>query len=226
MEFMNRGVRQQQPVESPEPVNHQSVAPRPKQSSSSGFTSKGMRIAQVVLLSCITILIVAALILLATNDNKTASADERLDERLSVDSSKLQAVFLVNGQVYFGKIKDLNKEYLKMSDIYYLRVNQQVQPGQPTNPNDITLAKLGCELHRPQDSMVINRAQVVFWENLKDDASEQSVPGAVKKYKEANPGEQKCETAQTNTNNNTTPAPSPTPAPTPATNNNNNRTNP
>jgi hypothetical protein len=125
-----------------------------------------------------------------------------------VDDKKLQAVFLNGGQVYFGNINDLNGKFLSMSNIYYLRVNQQVQPNQSTNAaasNDISLVKLGCELHGPTDNMVINREQVIFWENLKDDGQ---VAKAVAEYKKANPGDQKCDTASQNTtptSNTTTP---------------------
>ncbi len=115
-------------------------------------------------------------------------------ENKNLDKTKLQAVFLNGGQVYFGKIKDLNEKYLSMDSIYYLRVNQSVQPNQATstNSNDVSLVKLGCELHGPQDRMVINREQVIFWENLKDDGQ---VAKAVATYKEQNPDGQKCDTA-------------------------------
>jgi len=35
--------------------------------------------------------------------------------------------------------------------------------------------------------MQINRDQIIFWENLKDDASQNSVPGAIKAYMASNP---------------------------------------
>lgn len=215
MEFMNRGVRQPQPG-SPldsEPAQHTA---KTHAVSDSRLGPKGLRIAQVVLMACVAILLVAAAVLLAnSNNDKNSKAS---GESSFVDTGKMQAVFLNNGQVYFGKIGELNKDYLTMSDIYYLRVNQQVQPGQQASQNDVSLAKLGCELHRPQDRMVINRSQIVFWENLKDDSSEQSVPGAVKKYAEANKGEQDCSqpAAGASTNGSTAPAT------TPATNNNRN----
>lgn len=131
------------------------------------------------------------------------------NEARYVDKSKYQAVFLNGGQVYFGKISDLNKQFMKVSDIYYLRVNQQVQPdaNSAANQNDISLVKLGCELHGPQDNMVINREQVIFWENLKDDGQ---VAKAVAEYVKQNPDGQKCDAAaaspssgNSNTNSNT-----------------------
>lgn len=89
----------------------------------------------------------------------------------AVKSKQYQAVFLTNGQVYFGKVKMVDSSYVKLTDIYYLQVQQQVQPkdqnaqAQP----QVSLAKLGGELHGPEDVMYISRTQVLFWENLKTD---------------------------------------------------------
>ena len=94
-----------------------------------------------------------------------------------------------------------------MGNIYYLRVNQTVQPNQEngtqaqTGANDISLVKLGCELHGPTDEMLINREQVIFWENLKEDGQ---VAKAVAEYVKANPNGQKCNTDQS-TGTNPTP---------------------
>jgi hypothetical protein len=56
--------------------------------------------------------------------------------------------------------------------------------------SDISLVKLGCELHGPEDEMLINRSQIVFWENLKEDGQ---VTQAVAEYIEQNPDGQDCE---------------------------------
>ncbi|HSX28944.1 MAG TPA: hypothetical protein VLE73_00125 [Candidatus Saccharimonadales bacterium] len=117
-----------------------------------------------------------------------------------VDNGKQQAVFLTNGQVYFGKIKAINKQFVDLRGIYYLNVNQQVQPDQKDansktttttqqSSNQISLVKLGCELHGPNDQMLINRDQVTFWENLKGDGQ---VAKAIDKWVSENPNGQKC----------------------------------
>lgn len=208
MEFMNRGVRQPQagdPVENDQPQH----TARANTAPSSSIGPKGLRIAQVGLLACVAILIVAAAVLIATSDNDT-SKSAPVESRF-VDTKKMQAVFLNNGQVYFGRIGDLNKDYLSMSEIYYLRVNQQVQPGQQANQNDVTLAKLGCELHGPEDRMVINRAQIVFWENLKTDGQVATAVAKDKEDKTANPKLAECQTPQASSGSNT-PAATPAPA--------------
>lgn len=91
------------------------------------------------------------------------------------DVSDYSAVFLTNGQVYFGKITSITGAQVDITDIYYLQVDQQVQPDQKkegestsTNkPPNIALVKLGNELHGPNDLMHINRAHVIFIESLK-----------------------------------------------------------
>lgn len=91
-----------------------------------------------------------------------------------IKGDKYQALFLTNGQVYFGHIKNVDHSYAKMSDIYYLQVQQSVQPedkqeGENQQPQ-VSLSKLGSELHGPEDAMHISRDQILFWENLKDDS--------------------------------------------------------
>lgn len=164
-----------------------------------------IRLISVVLLFCLTVLMVALVGLIAFGDGSESQSNQ-------VDKGKMQAVFLNGGQVYFGKIQTVGEKSIRLADIYYLRVNQQVQPdaNAPQAQNNISLVKLGCELHGPQDSMVINQEQVIFWENLKDDGQ---VAKAVTEYKKQNPDGQKCETGQQTPADNATPAPT-TPAPT------------
>ncbi len=89
-----------------------------------------------------------------------------------------QAVFLVNNQVYFGKLSNQNAQFPVLKDIYYLQVNQPIQPvqtakGQPApaaNP-EINLVKLGGELHGPTDEMRINRDQILLVEDLRTDSN-------------------------------------------------------
>ncbi len=97
---------------------------------------------------------------------KTMGADA------GIKKSQYQAVFLTNGQVYFCKLSNVTDKYVECSDIYYLQVQQAVQPADKNSTNNnssVSLAKLGNELHGPEDSMHINRDQILFWENLKDD---------------------------------------------------------
>ena len=98
------------------------------------------------------------------------------DKIAPVDNS-WQAVFLTNGQVYFGKVKSVGEETLGLSEIYYLQVvtrplqTSQVGTNQPAQTQqELTLIKLGNEIHGPQDSMTINRDQILLTEKLKNDS--------------------------------------------------------
>lgn len=89
-----------------------------------------------------------------------------------------QAVFLTNGQVYFGKIESISREIVVLTNIYYLQVvNQPLQRSQesgeaePAQPEQrLTLIKLGNEIHGPRDEIAINRDHVIIIEDLKDDS--------------------------------------------------------
>lgn len=95
-------------------------------------------------------------------------------QKTDLGGSKYSAVFLTNGQVYFGNIEKQDKSIINLVDIYYLQVNQGqgLQNGSTNNGTtpDISLVKLGNELHGPTDRMVISRDQVLFTETLKSDS--------------------------------------------------------
>lgn len=114
----------------------------------------------------------------------------RSSEGSYVQKDEYQAVFLEGGQVYFGKLKSMKENHFNLTDIYYLNVNDQsVQPDQASQQN-LSLVKLGCELHGPRDQMIINREQVLFWENLKNDSR---VVTAIKEWQSQNKDGQKCD---------------------------------
>lgn len=101
-----------------------------------------------------------------------------------VDPNKYQAVFLTNGQVYFGRVSRASRDTVRITDIYYLQVQQSVQ-GQDSKDAgnkpkaDTSLIKLGSELHGPDDAMYVPKSQILFWENLKGDGK---VVDAIKNY--------------------------------------------
>lgn len=165
-------------------------APAPKSASSKKSNKKWVTIARwssvVLLFSCV-VLIIALVASIAFSKTQ--------QESKYVNSDQYQAVFLNGGQVYFGKITTLNDKYVAMNNIYYLRVNQTVQPNaNSSSANDVSLVKLGCELHGPSDQMVINAEQVIFWENLKSDGQ---VAKAVAEFQKQNPNGQNCAAAAT-----------------------------
>jgi len=96
----------------------------------------------------------------------------------NIESNKYQAVFFTNGQVYFGKLHQVNDNYMKLTDVYYLQSKDSSKDGDSTdskNPqsssdnSSVQLIKLGSEIHGPEDAMIISKDQVPFYENLKAD---------------------------------------------------------
>ncbi len=105
-------------------------------------------------------------------------------------SSGYQSIFLTNGQVYFGKLSGTTASYATLNDVYYLQVTspplQGSQEGQAQQPQQqLSLVKLGKELHGPVDEMKINREHILFYEDMKDDGQ---VMKAIREYqKNPNP---------------------------------------
>ncbi len=91
----------------------------------------------------------------------------------AIKKDRYQAVFLTNGQVYFGKINSMTGDTVVLKDIYYLQQAADVQKQENEEDqaqNQLTLAKLGKELHGPEDVMYVERSQMLFWENLTNDS--------------------------------------------------------
>ncbi len=80
------------------------------------------------------------------------------------EAGKWQAVFLDNGQVYFGKLAVDGRGYVTLSQVYYLRAAGDLADANAT----INLIKLGGELHGPDDVLHIPQGKILYWENLKD----------------------------------------------------------
>lgn len=96
------------------------------------------------------------------------------------------AVFLSNGQVYFGKITASGDKYTTIEDIYYIQVSQPLQQVTPpgTEPQQqLSLVKLGQEIHGPKDFMQVNNEHIIFTEELKADGK---VVEAITAYKAGN----------------------------------------
>lgn len=125
-------------------------------------------------------LLIAALLFIGVYAGRVVSS---ATADAGVKGKQFQAVFLTNGQVYFGKLANVDGSYVKLKDIYYLQVQQAVQPKDAKTDaanQSVSLAKLGGELHGPEDTMYISRSQVLFWENLKNDGK---VAKAITDYK-------------------------------------------
>lgn len=97
-----------------------------------------------------------------------------------ITAGRYQAVTLESGQVYFGKLTNVNDQYMKMTDVYYF----QDKDGSPVKgvPKDgsAPLVKHGTELQNPEDMIVLSKRDIVSWENLKDSGK---VVDAIQNYK-------------------------------------------
>ncbi len=89
-------------------------------------------------------------------------------------SDRYQAVFMNNGQVFFGKLKNVNGTYLKLERAFYTK--KQDVPATATDEqkkaieNNISLVKVGDEVYGPENIMMIRSDQVLFWQDLKGDS--------------------------------------------------------
>ena len=136
----------------------------------------------LLLVAVALILSAAALSVSSTKADKQKQADitASLEKRLKVieaensytaqqvDKTKYQAVFLTDGHVYFGKITKVTKDIIKLENIFYLKTGSVDKEGNPTVGDDVSLVKLGDEIHAPEDVMNIEQKNVSFFENLKN----------------------------------------------------------
>jgi hypothetical protein len=204
-EFANRG---QQPVNRGPSVPGEQLPSRHSSSNSKKISKdKWYRMGVFAAVICVVALLVG-LIFVVTSNNSNSN-----DESKYIYTNKLQAVFLNTGQVYFGNVKVLNDKYLVLTNIFYLQTSgtsgSAASSTSSSSNSNVTLVKLGCELHQPYDQMVINDSQVTFWENLQ---STGQVAQAVQKFNLENPHGQKCSdqssSASTTSTNTTQNAPS------------------
>ena len=110
---------------------------------------------------------------------------QRSSTAATIDNDKYQAVFFTNGQVYFGKLDQVNAGYFKLTDVFYIQAqeasaNSENPQQTASDSTDIRLIKLGSEVHGPDDEMIISKEQILFFENLKKDGK---VSDSIIKYK-------------------------------------------
>jgi hypothetical protein len=76
-----------------------------------------------------------------------------------------QAVALMNGQMFFGKMEEGGSDYVTLRDVFYIQGRQNPETRAVTS----VLVKRGGEAHNP-DRMQINRQQVLLIEPVKTDS--------------------------------------------------------
>jgi len=89
-----------------------------------------------------------------------------------INTSQYQAVSFADGQLYFGKLSRVNDEYMKLTDVYYLQPQAAGQEGSEsvqnaaTNQNNFKLIKFTDVVYGPEDTMMIPKNQILFYENI------------------------------------------------------------
>lgn len=83
---------------------------------------------------------------------------------------KVQAVFLSNGQVYFGNLSRNGFDSWQLTNVHYLEKSQiPEEPAKGGSPTTQTkLVKLTQDLHQPEDAMYISDKNILFWQNLQN----------------------------------------------------------
>jgi len=98
------------------------------------------------------------------------------------NKSDWQAIFLSDGEVYFGRLVSQDKYELVLQNIFYLQNPAGLQQGKDNinkQTGDVAIIKLGNELHGPMDEMRINWQHVLFVEDLKNSSK---IVSAIKSY--------------------------------------------
>jgi hypothetical protein len=79
--------------------------------------------------------------------------------------AQYQAVFLANGQTYFGRYYERIGAYAKIEDVYYL---QQTTGADASAAAETRIVRRGNELHEPASRMLIPKSAILFVEDLTD----------------------------------------------------------
>ncbi|MBI4127653.1 MAG: hypothetical protein HY459_01135 [Parcubacteria group bacterium] len=139
----------------------------------------------VIILLVLLILVGVFIVLRTTGVLEPISSGNR------ESSERWQAVFLSNGQVYFGRLSGYRTKNPILQEIYYLQISPALQSQDPNvaqgqqQQSNLTLVKLGNELHGPLDEMRINPEHILFVEDLKEDSR---VVQAIQRYQSGNTG--------------------------------------
>lgn len=125
----------------------------PKKSNAAGHKGLILLIVGIIVL----IVVVVFLVLMVFPSSKEAS---------------WHAVFLTNGQMYFGNIVKQNSNLVVLRNVYYLQVKQPApaEEGKEQPQPQVSLVGISDEIHSPESEMEITRAHILFVEKLKKDS--------------------------------------------------------
>ncbi|MFZ1360713.1 MAG: hypothetical protein WAS27_01620 [Candidatus Saccharimonadales bacterium] len=107
----------------------------------------------------------------------------------AIDTDKYQAVLLTNGESYFGKLTPLNNDFMRLTDVYYLKPQSEDKTTDDNSQQKTTadssfqLIKFGGEVQGPEDEIIVAVKQIIYYENLSPDGKASQ---AIKQHKAAN----------------------------------------
>jgi hypothetical protein len=81
--------------------------------------------------------------------------------------ARYQAVFLANGQTYFGRYLDRLGPYVKVENAFY--ITQQPTADENQTPES-RIIRRGSELHQPLPFVLIPKSAILFVEDLRQDS--------------------------------------------------------
>jgi hypothetical protein len=113
-----------------------------------------------VLISLGVVVLIILVALIAAAIARAGSATDPLAS--AVNRSEYQAVFLTNGQVFFGRLTVPGGDYYYLRHVYYLSSGTATKTG----GSSLTIRKLTNDVHGPQDLVILSRPQVLYVENL------------------------------------------------------------
>lgn len=164
---INRSGQSYQRPDEPQPVKEEAPKTTPRSSGSHHSPEKKSKKGALwTIIALVVLLALGALGWFIWSSSKSATT--------GIDSSKYQAVFLSNGQIYFGKLTPFNDESFKISTVYY---PQAQASDEETEETDVTSAQSNIQLfritdgvHGPEDTMIIMKSQVLYYENLQENS--------------------------------------------------------
>ena len=158
-----------QPEEPRPVVEYPKVSPRSGNAGRANTEKNSSKKGLIWTISIIALVIVLAIIgwlVFATSKNATTG----------IDSSKYQSVYLMNGQIYFGKLSAQGDEF-KLTNVYYLQTpaadaatGGEADTSSSEENKAQLIIKLTKAIYDPEDEMIISKDQVLYFQNLKADS--------------------------------------------------------
>lgn len=117
----------------------------------------------IVKIIVLFVLVIAAFVWLDKGLHFSAASDTERSMK-----NKVQAVFLENGQIYFGVLSRGGPDSWRLASPHYLE-RSPVSAGESAGSEmQTTLKKLTEDMHRPENAMYISDKNILFWQNLQN----------------------------------------------------------